>query len=303
MVKSGRNFEGFATDPYLAGSLASETIRGMQQNVIACIKHLVGYEQETNRNPSTDGFNASVSSNLDDKTMHELYLWPFAEAVHAGVGSVMCSYNRINNTYACQNSAVMNGLLKTELGFEGFVVSDWFAQHTGLASAEAGLDMAMPDSEYWQGNLSIAVANGSLAQSRLDDMATRIVATWYNLAEFENPGFGVPFDLAAPHTFTNGRDPASRSTIFQGAVEGHVLVKNVNHALPLKNPQFLNLFGYDAYAPLALTASQNEGLWAYGYESAQTLNLTTVLEIFDDPSLVQDNTLPPSAYNGTCKSS
>lgn len=107
--------------------------------------------------------------------MHELYLWPFQDAVRAGSGAVMCSYNRINNSYGCQNSKTMNGLLKTELGFQGFVVSDWYAQHTGIASANAGLDMAMPDSPYWAGNLTAAATNGSLPQSRLDDMATRYV--------------------------------------------------------------------------------------------------------------------------------
>lgn len=93
----GRNWEGFSNDPYLSGSLIFETIRGLQESVIACVKHFVGNEQETNRNPI--GINASVSSNIDDKTMHEVYLWPFADAVHAGVGSVMCSYNRLNNSY------------------------------------------------------------------------------------------------------------------------------------------------------------------------------------------------------------
>jgi len=71
---------------------------------------------------------SAVSSNIDDKTIHELYLWPFADAVHAGAGCIMCSYNRLNNSYSCQNSKMLNGLLKTELGFEGFVVSDWGAQ-------------------------------------------------------------------------------------------------------------------------------------------------------------------------------
>lgn len=64
-------------------------------------------------------------------------------------------YNRVNNSYACQNSKILNGLLKSELGFQGFVVSDWNAQLTGISSANAGLDMAMPDSPYWQGNLSL----------------------------------------------------------------------------------------------------------------------------------------------------
>lgn len=94
--------------------------------MVTSVKHFIGYEQETNRNPSGDI--AAVSSNIDDKTIHELYLWPFQDALHAGAGCIMCSYNRVNNSYACQNSDILNGLLKTELGFEGFVVSDWGGQ-------------------------------------------------------------------------------------------------------------------------------------------------------------------------------
>jgi beta-glucosidase len=131
---------------------------------------------ETNRNPSTNSQHesvASVSSNVDDKTLHELYLWPFADAVHAGAGNIMCSYNRINNSYACQNSKTLNGILKEELGFQGFVVSDWGAQHAGYASAEAGLDMAMPSSTLWGNNLTAAINNGSVPESILDNMVTR----------------------------------------------------------------------------------------------------------------------------------
>ena len=92
----------------------------------ACAKHLVGNEQETQRNPSGflnatfDGVRVeAVSSNIDDRTMHELYLWPFADSVKAGVSSVMCVYNRLNASYGCQNSKLLNGLLKDELGFQG----------------------------------------------------------------------------------------------------------------------------------------------------------------------------------------
>jgi beta-glucosidase len=121
VAEGGRNWEGFSNDPYLAGSLTFETVQGMQNSVVACIKHLIGNEQELDRNPA--GVNASMSANIDDKTMHEMYMWPFQDAVHAGVGSAMCSYQRANNSYGCQNSKVMNGLFKGELGFEGFVSS------------------------------------------------------------------------------------------------------------------------------------------------------------------------------------
>lgn len=137
---AGRNWEGFSADPYLMGVASAETIKGIQsRGVIATAKHFIGNEQEHFRM----GVDA-ISSNIDDRTMHELYLWPFADSVHAGVGSVMCSYNKVNNSAACENSKLMNGLLKDELGFQGFVVSDWLAQMSGVHSALTGMDMTMP---------------------------------------------------------------------------------------------------------------------------------------------------------------
>jgi beta-glucosidase len=146
----GRNWEGFSPDPYLTGVAMAESVKGVQDvGIIACAKHWVGNEQEHFRQPGeAQGYgydiSESMSSNIDDKTMHELYMWPFADAVRAGVGAVMCSYQQVNNSYGCQNSKLMNGLLKNELGFQGFIISDWQAQHTGVASAVAGLDMTMP---------------------------------------------------------------------------------------------------------------------------------------------------------------
>lgn len=87
----------------------------------------------------------------------------------------MCSYNRLNNSQACQNSKSINGLLKTELGFQGFVVSDWAAQNAGVASALAGLDVAMPSSTVWGDNLTLAITNGTVNETRLDDMVTRYI--------------------------------------------------------------------------------------------------------------------------------
>jgi beta-glucosidase len=99
--------------------------------------------------------------NLTNHQQHELYVWPFAEAVRAGTGSIMCSYNQINNSYACQNSHLQNYILKNELGFQGFIMSDWSAQHSGVSSALAGLDMTMPGdvgfdsaTSYWVRYLS-----------------------------------------------------------------------------------------------------------------------------------------------------
>lgn len=132
-----------------------------------------------------------MSSNIDDRTLHELYLWPFADAIKAGVGSVMCSYQMLNNSYSCGNSKLLNGILKDELGFQGFVQSDWLAQRSGVASALAGLDMSMPGDglkwtdgkSLWGSELTKSVLNGSLPLTRLDDMVTRVVATWYQLGQ------------------------------------------------------------------------------------------------------------------------
>ncbi len=134
------------------------------------VQHFIGNEQETLRRPYY-GVEAT-SANIDDKTLHELYAWPFMDGIKAGVGSIMCSYNRVNNTYACQNSKLMNVILKTELSFEGFVVLDWNAQHT-VDSASAGLDMVTPLGGNWGDNLTEAVHNGSVTDSRVTDMATR----------------------------------------------------------------------------------------------------------------------------------
>ncbi|KAK5069060.1 hypothetical protein LTR16_009626 [Cryomyces antarcticus] len=103
----------------------------------------------------------------------------------------MCSYNQVNNSYACGNSKLLSGILKDELGFQGFVQSDWLAQRSGVGSALAGLDMSMPGDglkwtdgkSLWGAQLTKAVLNSSLPMERLNDMTTRIVAAWYQLGQ------------------------------------------------------------------------------------------------------------------------
>ncbi|OQO09569.1 hypothetical protein B0A48_04971 [Cryoendolithus antarcticus] len=272
IAEGGRNWEGFSNDPYLSGALAAESVHGIQDaGVIACTKHFIANEQETNRIATRDGNKTyqSSSTNMDDKT---LYLWPFADTVHAGTGSVMCSYERFNNSYVCQNSKLINGVLKTELGFEGFVVTDWFAQHSGVASSLAGLDMTMPSgATYWAGNLTQAVRNGSVPEARIDDQATRILAAWYELGldSDSSPGVGVGMapDLLAPHTIVDARDAADAEVILGEAIEGHVLVKNVNNALPLKEPRAIALYGYDAKAPDYNAPSPGLSPWSISLQS------------------------------------
>ncbi|KAI0016551.1 glycoside hydrolase family 3 protein [Xylariomycetidae sp. FL0641] len=271
VVRGGRNWEGFAVDPYLCGALAAETVTGIQsQGVITSTKHFIGNEQETNRQPHDDV--ESVSSNIDDKTMHEMYLWPFQDAVYAGSGNIMCSYNRVNDSYACANSKTQNGLLKTELGFQGAVTSDWDALHAGVASANAGMDMVMPNSDLWGDKLVEAVKNGSVSEDRLDDMATRIIASWYQMGQdqgFPEPGVGIAPDLTKPHRIIDARNSSSKQVLLDGAIEGHVLLKNINNTLPLKKPKMLSVFGYSVRSPDQWNYKSNGGVaaWTFGGES------------------------------------
>jgi hypothetical protein len=131
----GRNWEGFGSDPVLQGIAAAETIKGIQsQGVIATAKHFIGNEQEHFRQSWEWGRPNAISSNIDDRTLHEIYAWPFAESVRVGVGSVMCAYNQVNNSYACGNSKLMNGILKDELGFQGFVQVSCASKETTTCS-------------------------------------------------------------------------------------------------------------------------------------------------------------------------
>ncbi|KAI1845030.1 hypothetical protein JX266_008823 [Neoarthrinium moseri] len=198
MPAGGRNWEGFGADPYLQGIAAAESIKGIQdEGIMATIKHLVANEQEHFRQSWEWGLPNAISSNIDDRTMHELYMWPFGDSVKAGVASVMCSYNQINNSYACGNSKILNGILKDEMGFQGFVMSDWLAQRGGVSSALAGLDMTMPgDGLFWADGKSLwgpeltkSVMNGSVPLERLNDMVTRIVAAWYQFGQDDTERF------------------------------------------------------------------------------------------------------------------
>ncbi|KAH0524204.1 hypothetical protein TsFJ059_006738 [Trichoderma semiorbis] len=275
--EGGRNWEGFSPDPVLTGVGMAQTVQGIQDaGVIACAKHFIGNEQEHYRqggaSQKTNGQNNKLaeSSNIDDVTLHELYLWPFADAVRAGVGSIMCSYNQVNNSYACQNSYMLNYILKEELNFQGFVMSDWWAQQSGVASALAGLDMTMAGDQglasgdtYWGSNLTAAVINGTIPQWRLDDMVVRIMTSYYKIGRDVTK---VPVNFNSWSLETTGpiyaQDPSKGQTTINQHVNvqanhkklirqiggaSTVLLKNTKKALPLKKPLSIAVIGNDAH--------------------------------------------------------
>ncbi|KAK2029820.1 glycosyl hydrolase family 3 N terminal domain-containing protein [Colletotrichum zoysiae] len=262
VARGGRNWEVLSSDPYLAGVGMGAITRGIQDaGVIATPKHWLLNEQEYRRRPSDLG--ESISSNAGDRAIHELYAWPFMNSLKEGAAAVMCSYQRANHSYACQNSKLLNGILKTELGFEGFVVSDWQGQMSGVASANAGLDLVMPDAGFWGDKLIEAVNNGSVSEARLSDMATRILASYHFLHQqhvYPQPSVHsnlqkvLPVDVQDDHA----------SLIRQIGAAGTVLVKNVNGTLPFKRPKFLSIYGYDA--TVKASPWENPTRYGGGYE-------------------------------------
>ncbi|KAF9468335.1 glycoside hydrolase family 3 protein [Collybia nuda] len=288
IAQGGRNWEGFGADPYLTGEAAYETILGMQQaGVQACAKHLINNEQEHKRTES--------SSDVDDRTQHEIYAHPFLRSVMAGVASIMCSYNEINGTFACENDKVMNDIVKREYGFQGYIMSDWQATHSTL-SVVTGLDMTMPGditflsgTTYFGQNLTDFVENGTIPEGRVDDMATRILAGWYLLRQ-DAPGFPkTNFDAFLPdNDDTNDRIDVQDDhykLVREIGAASTVLLKNVDHALPLKKPRSIVLIGSDA-GPGKAGPNQfadqggNDGVLAMGWGSG-TANFTYLISPLD----------------------
>ncbi|KAH3756653.1 glycosyl hydrolase [Pelomyxa schiedti] len=223
----GRNFESVGEDAYLGGVYAKETIIGIQsQGVIATAKHYLDNNQEYDR--------TTVSAIVDDKTQHELYLSHFRNAIDAGAGAVMCSYNLVNGTWACENDAALNHLLKDEMAYKGFVMSDWGATHS-VGSANAGLDMEMPGSDYFGTSLANAVADGTVPESRIDDMATRILRSSFAAGLFDRVNTG---NIGA-YARSAERD-AFTKTLAEAAT---ILLKNSPALLPLITPNRIAVIG------------------------------------------------------------
>lgn len=216
--RNGRTFEYLGEDPILAGNLVAQWIQGAQsQGIIADIKHYAVNDQETGR--------YFVNAIIDKRAMRESDLLAFEIGVRQGKpGMVMCSYNLINGDYGCENDYTLNQVLKKEWGFQGWVVSDWFATHTTKKAVLAGLDMEQPMSQFLGAPLKAAIEKGDVPQQRLDDMVRRILRTEFALGIIDNP------------------QPTQVPDVFHGfkvaqhvAEESMVLLKNQNAQLPL-NP-------------------------------------------------------------------
>lgn len=216
--RGGRNFESFSEDPELTARMAVAYVEGVQSNRVACcVKHLVANESEFERH--------TISSELDEDVLRELYLLPFEEAAGAGAWSVMASYNRLNGTHASENPWLLTEVLREEWAYDGVIVSDWFATHSVGDALVAGLDVEMPGPARYRGaRLIEAVRAGDVATEAVD----RAVRRMLRLIGRTSGARPVSPDPAA------ATPPAAvREVIRRAGARAMVLLKNEDQALPL----------------------------------------------------------------------
>ena len=216
---AGRNFEYLSEDPFLNATIVVPYIQGVQsQGVIATVKHYALNNQEWDRH--------NASSDVDERTMREIYLPAFEAAVTKGhVDSVMNSYNLINGVHATQNEFLNLKVLKGEWGFQGVLMSDWDATYDGVAAANNGLDLEMPSPKFMNAkNLLPAVKDGVVKESTIDDKVLRLLRTELRYGFTDRPQFDP-----ADSTYSI----ADRAVALQGARESITLLKNEGHLLPL----------------------------------------------------------------------
>ena len=163
----GRNFEYYSEDPYLAGTLARAYINGVQERGIGTsLKHFACNNRERDR--------FFQSSEVDERTMHEIYLEAFRIAIQAKPWTVMCSYNPVNGVYASENKYLLNDVLRNEFAFSGVVVSDWGAVRDRVKSLKAGVDLSMPDNQEFVPQLEKAERESKLPMKELDESVSRL---------------------------------------------------------------------------------------------------------------------------------
>lgn len=246
--RNGRNFEYAGEDPLLAGSLVAEAIKGIQgQHVISTIKHYALNDQETARN--------TINVQLGEQAMRESDLLAFEIAIERGKpASVMCSYNKINGDWACENDYLMNQVLKRDWKYPGFVMSDWGGVHSAAKSVNAGLDQESAgevfDKEvYFDAPLRTALAKGEVKQSRIDDMVQRILRSMFAVGVFQYPAGKAPIDAQA-------NLKVARETLEAGAV----LLRNENNLLPLDIAKLQSVAVIGAHADKGVLAGGGSSL-------------------------------------------
>lgn len=219
----GRNFEYYSEDPYLAGKCGAAFIRGVQsRGVAACVKHFCVNNQETRR--------FSTDARVSPRALHEIYLTPFEIAVREGkVQTVMHAYNRVNGSYVGEDAELLRGILRNKWGFDGYVMSDWFATDDHAAAVTAGTNVEMPPCADHRAALAAAYARGEITDAMLDETVSDILR--------------VVFRHLPPHDACAVDEEAHRQVALRAAEESMVLLKNEGVMLPLEKGKPLAVIG------------------------------------------------------------
>lgn len=267
----GRIIEGYGEDPYLAGRMAAATVRGFQgedlsspDSLLACAKHYLGYG-------FSEGGRDYNRTEISDYTLQNVVLAPFREAVKAGVGTVMSSFNDISGEPVTSSKKYLTDILRGQLGFEGFVISDWYSVHQllrqGVAeesedctrlALNAGLDMDMAD-EHYSNELEKLVSEGKVSMETVDTAVLRVLCVKLAKGLFENP-------YAEPKKINREEHIKLSEKL---AAESMILLKNDNNALPFPKKTSVALIG-----PYTFERRGLHGSWALdGYLGASTPNM------------------------------
>ncbi|MCZ4347539.1 glycoside hydrolase family 3 C-terminal domain-containing protein [Devosia neptuniae] len=230
-VTNGRNFECYSEDPILTAELASAYITGLQsQGIGATIKHFAGNESEIER--------TTISSEIDERSLREIYLVPFEWAVKkAGTWGVMSSYNKLNGTFTSEHNWLLTTVLRDEWGYDGIVMSDWFGSHSTAETVNAGLDLEMPGPTRDRGNKLIDAVNaGTVSKATLRQRVVDMLTLMQRVGSFDDHRDFVEH--------ANDR-PEHRALIRRAGAEAAVLLKN-NGILPLKGDGTIAVIGPNA---------------------------------------------------------
>ena len=212
----GRSQETFGEDPLHIGRMGAGMVRGVQQHLMACTKHFAGNSIDTSRQ--------YVNVEMDQRTLREIYLPHFKACVDAGTASIMSAYNRLNGRYCSHSPWLLQGILKDEWGFPGFVVSDWGAVHDTVAAGRAGCDVELRTAMYYDWKLKAAVQAGLVSMKNIDDAALRLIRTQLKWIHLEgSPGYDQARCGGAPHAAI-ARECSEKSM---------VLLKNHGGVLPI----------------------------------------------------------------------
>ena len=272
---NGRNFEYFGEDPYLTSRVVVNYVNGVQsQGVIATIKHYAANNSEFDRH--------NTNSEVDERTLREIYFPSFEAAVkEAHVGAIMDSYNLINGQHATQNGFMNVQVAKKDWGFDGIIMSDWDATYDGVAAANNGLDLEMPDAKFMnKRTLLPAIQQGKVSQATIDDHVRRILRTAIRFGFYDRDQTAVDVPRY------NEQD---REVALQGARESIVLLKNEGSVLPLdKNTvKTIAVFGPDAYPaqPAGGGSAHVEPFNSISYLEGLSNYLGTKVKVLYNPGL------------------